>query len=255
MISFRDPAFEITALDFNGLDIRFSLNIDNPNQFPVPFPDISYNYEVRNNGFITGMAEHPAVLEAGRLNPLEIRLRIAYADLYRSFSALKDIGEAACLLSLSSRVSLPGFGERRFSLDIPGLIPLLKPPVLSFKGISVKKISLSKIDFEFGWNVDNPNIYAFEAEDLRYEFLVDGSSWVRGQVGETVKIAPGRKSDILVAVAVTSPSLVKELTDVITRGKDLGYQLVGSVTFSSGPAGFSDTHVPFDLSGRTRPRL
>ncbi|MDR2176413.1 MAG: LEA type 2 family protein [Treponema sp.] len=255
MISFRDPSFEITKLDFNGIDIHFSLSVDNPNSFPIPFPGVSYTCEVWNNVYVTGTAEHPGMLAAGRLNPVDIDMRIAYADLYRSFSALKSAGEAACLLSLSSRISLPGFGERRLSLDIPGALPLLKAPVLSFKGISVKNISLSKIDFEFGWNVNNPNVYGFEAGDLHYEFLVDGNSWVQGRIDEKTKIPPERETVIPVAVTISSPSLVKELTDIITRGKEMDYELKGGVSFSSGPAGFSGVSMPFDLTGRTRPRL
>lgn len=256
MISFRDPSFEITNLDFNGMDLNFSLNVNNPNPFPIPFPAISYNYEVRNNGYITGMAEHPGLLEAGSLNPVNIRLRIEYSDLYRSFSILKTIGEAACLLSLDSRVVLPGFDETRLSMDIPGILPLLKTPLVSFKGISVKNISLSKIDFEFGWNVDNPNIFTFEAEDMRYSFLVNDTFWVQDRLVEgPVKIAPGKETVMLAAVTIDTLSLVKELTDIITRGKDVSYNLKGAMTISSGPVGFSGSSMPFDLNGRIRPRL
>ncbi|MDR3146944.1 MAG: LEA type 2 family protein [Treponema sp.] len=255
MISLRDPAFEVTSLDFNGMDLHFSLNVDNPNPFPIPFPDLSYTCEVRNNVYITGMAEHPEVLAAGSRNPVDITLRIVYADLYRSFSTLKSINEAACLLSLSTRVVLPGFGERRLSLDIPGTLPLLKTPDISFRGISVKNVSLSKIDFEFGWNLDNQNAYSFEAGDLEYEFLVNGAVWIEDRSGGTTKIGAGQKTVIVVAVTISSPSLVKELTDIITRGKDVDYQLSGSLTLSSGPVGFSGVSMPFDLSGRTRLRL
>jgi LEA14-like dessication related protein len=254
-ISFRDPSFEITGLDFDGLDIRFSLNVDNPNPFPIPFPGISYNYEVWNNDFITGAVEHPAVLAAGGLSPVSIELRVVYSDLYRSFSALKSIGEAGCLLSLRSRVSLPGLGETYLVLDIPGTLPLLQAPVLSFKGISVKHISLSKLDLEFGWNVDNPNTFGFDAGDMYYEFLVNDNPWVQDQIEEKTKIAPGGKTSILISVSLNSSSQVKELTDIITRGKDVVYDLKGSVTFSSGPAGFSNSPIPFDLKGRTRLRL
>jgi hypothetical protein len=34
---------------------------------------------------------------------------------------------------------------------------------------------------------------------------------------------------------------------------DVAYSLKGDAVFSAGPAGFSDSRIPFDLSGRTRP--
>jgi LEA14-like dessication related protein len=253
-ISFRNPSFEILNLDFKAADIRFSLDLDNPNPFPVPFPDISYNFEVWNNAFLEGQVEHPDMLAAGSRSPVYVGFQILYSDLYRSFSALKDIGEASCLLSLSSRVSLPGYEEDRLSLDIPGLLPLLKEPVLNFRGISVRSISLSKIELEFGWDLDNLNSFSFEAGDLHYEILVNNSPWAWEQIEERMKIDPGGITPIPVSVIINSPSLVKELTDIITRGKDMLYDIKGGIVFYPGPARFSDSPVPFELSGWTRLR-
>ncbi|MDR1443280.1 MAG: LEA type 2 family protein [Treponema sp.] len=252
MIALRNPAFEITALGFEGMDILCSLDVDNPNPFPIPFPGMNYDFGVRNNSFISGTVEHPDTLAAGGLTAVRIGLKVAYSDLYRSFSALKTLGEAACLLSLDSSVSLPGFDRERLFLDIPGVIPLLKEPVMSFKGISVKKISLSKIDFEFGWDVDNPNIFDFEMGDLRYAFLVNDSVWAQGRLEKWTKIAPGRKTPVPVTVSIESSAEVKDLTGIITRGMDVAYDLKGAAVFSAGPAAFADSHIPFDLNGRTR---
>lgn len=253
MIALRNPAFEITALDFEGMDILYSLSVDNPNPFPIPFPRMNYDFDVRNNNFINGTVEHPDALTAGGPTAVNIRLRVVYSELYRSFSALKNLGEAACLLSLTSSISLPGFGGERLGMEIPGIVPLLKEPVLSFKGINVKKVSLSKIDFEFGWDVDNPNIFSFDVGDLDYDFLVNNDEWARGRIEKWTRIVPGRKTSIPLTVSIESPSQVKDLTGIITRGMDVAYSLKGDAVFSAGPAGFSDSRIPFDLSGRTRP--
>jgi LEA14-like dessication related protein len=253
-IAFRNPSFEILNLDFTAADILFSLELDNPNPFPLPFPDIRYTFELWNNPFLEGQVEHPDTLAPESRQPLRVRFRIPYADLYRSFSALKSIGEASCLLSLRSLISLPGHTDERLSLDIPGLLPLLKEPVLSFRGISVRSVSLSKIELEFGWDLNNLNSFAFEAGDLRYEFLVNNNLWARGRIEERTEIAPGRITPIPVSVIINSPSLVKELTDIITRGKDVLYDLKGGMVFYPGPEAFSDSPVPFDLTGWTRLR-
>jgi LEA14-like dessication related protein len=252
MITLRDPWFEITAMDFDGLDILCSLNVVNPNSFSIPFPGMDYDFDVRNNNFISGTVVYPDTLAAAGLTAVNIRLRVLYSDLYRSFSALKSLGEAACQVSLGSSISLPGFGGERLSLDIPGTIPLLKEPALNFGGISVKKISLSKIELEFGWDVDNPNIFGFEMGDLQYDFLVNNNVWARGRIEKRMKILPGMKTAIPVTVSIDSSSEVKELTGIITRGMDVVYDLKGDAVFFAGPAGFTDSRVTFNLNGRTR---
>jgi LEA14-like dessication related protein len=252
MIAFRNPSLRIEKLDFEGADLVCSLDIDNPNPFPLPFPEIAYNYAVRNGDFITGTAEFPGSLAAEGPTTAAIRLRVVYSDLYRSFSALRSEGEAAALCSLTALVSLPGFGEEKFSLDVPGSLPLLKAPNLSFRGISVKNISLSKIDFEFGWDLDNPNGFNFELEGLEYSLLVNGSPWAQGRVEAKTNIAPGRKASIPAAVSITAPAVVKDLTGIITRGTDVSYELRGAAVYCSNLRTFSPSSVPFSLSGRTK---
>jgi LEA14-like dessication related protein len=252
MIAFRNPSLRIEKLDFEGADIVCSLDIENPNPFPLPFPEIAYNYAVRNSDFITGAAEFPGVLAAGGLTPAAIRLRVVYSDLYRSFSALRSEGEAACLCSLIALVSLPGFDGEKLALDIPGSLPLLKIPNLSFRGISVKNISLSKIDFEFGWDLDNPNSFGFEVEGLEYSLLVNNNPWAQGRIEAKTNIAPGRKAVVPATVSISAPAVVKDLTGIITRGTDVSYELRGTAVYRSNLRTFSGSSVPFNFSGRTK---
>lgn len=254
MISFRNPSLRIEKLDFDGADIVCSVDIDNPNPFPLPFPAIQYNYTVRNNDFITGTAEFPGSLAAGGQTRAEIRLRAAFPDLYQAVPALRTVGEAASLLSLSSIVVLPGFERERLSLEIPGSLPLLKVPVLSFRGISVKNIGLSKIDFEFGWDLDNPNGFAFEVDNLEYSLLVNNNVWAEGKLAAKANAAAGRKVSIPAAVSISAPALVKDLTDIITRGTDVNYELTGTAAYSSNARFFSGSSLPFNFSGRTKLR-
>ncbi|MDR0641496.1 MAG: LEA type 2 family protein [Treponema sp.] len=252
MIAFHNLSSRIEKLDFTGADIVCSVEIDNPNPFPLPFPAIDYSYTVRNTGFITGTAEFPGSLAAEGRTPAEIRLRAAFPDLYRVIPALRTVGEAASLLSLSSLVVLPGFEGEKLALEISGSLPLLKEPVLSFRGISVKNIGLSKIDFEFGWDLDNPNGFVFELDDLDYSLLVNGNVWIQGKLAAKTSVAAGRKASIPVVVSVSDPALVKDLTEIITRGTDVNYELAGTAAYSSGLRLFSGSSLPFSFSGRTK---
>jgi LEA14-like dessication related protein len=253
MIAFRNPAFKIEKLDFTGVDILLSVDVENPNPFPVPFPETEYNYAVRNSNFITGTVEQSGSLAAG-LTPVNIRLRVVYSDLYRNFSALGSAGEAFSLFSLSSQLSLPGYDREKISLDISGTLPLLKPPVLSFRGITVKNISLSRIDLEFGLDVENPNGFNLGIRDLDYSLTVNNTPWTQGKVSESPELSAGRKTTIPVTVSINTPALVKDLTTLITQGMDVTYDLRGNLALSSNLEGFFDIGAPYSLTGRTKLR-
>jgi LEA14-like dessication related protein len=254
MIAFRNPSFKIEGLDFTGADILCSVDIYNPNVFSIPFPGINYIYAVRGNNFVTSTVVHPGPLAAEALTPVLIRLRVVYSDLYRNFSAMRSVGEAPCLFSLNSRLTLPGYENETFSLEIPGNLPLLKQPTISFRGISVKNISLSKIDFEFGWDIDNPNGFSLGLKDLGYDLLVNNSRWAEGTVPGNPEIAAGRKTAIPFTVSVNSSSMAKDLTDIITKGMEVTYDLTGNMAFSLDLPGFSVPATPFSFTGRTRLR-
>jgi LEA14-like dessication related protein len=251
MIAFRDPSLRIENLDFNGADIVFSMDVENPNPFSLPFPAMDYIYAVRNSDVITGKAEFPGSLAPGR-TAAEIRLRVEFSDLYRSVPALRTLGEAAGLFSLSSLVVLPGFAGEKLGLELAGGIPLLKAPVLSFRGISVKSIGLSKIDFEFGWDLENPNSFALELDNFEYSLLVNNNTWIQGKLPAKAGVAAGRKLSIPAAVSIDAPALVKDLTDIITRGMDVNYEAAGTVTYGFNMRSYSPSPLPFNLSGRTK---
>jgi LEA14-like dessication related protein len=254
MIAFRNPSFAIEGMDFNGVNIRGTLDVDNPNPFRIPFPLMEYNYAIRGSSFITSTLESPASLAAQALTPVNIRLRVEYSDLYRNYPSFRTIGEAATLLSLSSLISLPGYEPEKLSLEIPGSLPLLKAPVLSFRGITVKNIGLSRIDLEFGWDLDNPNGFDLRIRDMDYTLMVNNTPWAQGTVPGGLTAAASRKTTLPVTVAITSPAMVKDLTDIITRGMDVSYDLKGTVGFSLDLDGFSDPGAPYSFTGRTRLR-
>ncbi|MDR0400130.1 MAG: LEA type 2 family protein [Treponema sp.] len=253
MIVLRNPSLRIASLDFEGVDLICSLDIDNPNPFPLPFPEIHYHYAVQGGGFITGIAEFPGSLAAERRSPAEIRLRVAYSDLYRTFPALRNRGEAADLLSLALSVSLPGFGEEQCSLDIPGSLPLLKVPVLRFRGIGVKNIGPSGVELALDWDLENPNGFSLGVADLACSLSLNNAPWSEGKGAAALDIAPGGKASVPAAVFIDDPRAVRDLAGLISRGTDAVYSIRGTVVYTLLP-GFSSVPVPFSFNGRTRLR-
>ncbi|GHV36112.1 hypothetical protein AGMMS49546_00810 [Spirochaetia bacterium] len=252
MPKISSPSFKIDKLDFTGAEILCSVNIENPNDFPLPFPDLSYDFSVNKNSLIKSSVEHAGPLAAAAVSPVNIRLRVVYADLYRAFQSLRNSGEVPSLLALSAAFPIPAFEDEKSLTEIPGNLPLLKAPSLSFKGISVKNISLSKLEFEVDWEVENNNNFALNVKDLSYDLRVNNSQWGSGRVLNTPVIAANKKTTIPLTVSFSALSMVRDLTEIITRGTDTAYALGGNLNLAGSLPGLTDFNMPFNFNGNTK---
>jgi LEA14-like dessication related protein len=139
-------------------------------------------------------------------------------------------------------------------VELPGVLPLLKVPALSFKGISVKNMSLSKLDFEINWEVENNNSFAMSIKDLSYNLAVNNSQWAAGKVPGAPIAGPNRKTQIPAVVSINSLAMVRSLTEIITKGGDVSYVCGGNISLGGGLPGLGDFTMPFDFNGTTRLR-
>jgi LEA14-like dessication related protein len=249
---FSMPSMKIDKLDFTKAELLITFNVENPNTFELPALQMAYDYLVNRNSFIKSSIETGAVLAAGAVTPVVIRLAVNYANLYQSFQALRNSSEAPSLLALAGAIAIPAFADETLNLEIPGSLPLPKLPSLSFKGISVTNLSLTKIDFALNWEIENNNNFALNVKDFSFNFAVNNSQWVNGRVPGSPQIAANRKITIPLAFSISTLSMVRDITEIITRGTEVAYTCNGNVNMGAALQGLDDFAIPYNFSGRTK---
>jgi len=248
------PSMKIDGIDFTKAQLLFTVNVENPNEFDLPSPKLAYDYLVNNNSVIKSTLESNAPIAAAAVTPMIIRLEVQYADLYRSFQALRNLGEAPSKLSLTSDFSLPAFAGNTLLTEITGSLPLLKAPSISFGGISVKNLSLTNIDFNVVWEIENPNNFAMSVKDLAYNLAVNNTQWASGTVPGSPQISANRKTQIPLTISINSLSMVRDITEIITRGTDVAYSCTGNISLGAALPGLADFNSPLNFTGVTRLR-
>jgi len=246
------PAMKIDKLDFTKAELLFTVNIENPNSFDLPSPKMAYDYLVNKNSFIKSSITNTAPLAAAAVTPVFINLTVNYADLYKAFQALRSLNEVPGLLSLKSDFSIPAFGEEPETAEAAGSLPLLKAPSISFAGISLKNLSLTSIDFEVAWEVENNNSFAMGVKDFSYNLAVNNSRWGSGKVPGAPLIGPNRKTKIPLTISINSLSMVMDLTQIITKGTDVSYSCTGALNLGADLPGLADFNTPFNFNGATK---
>jgi hypothetical protein len=73
-----------------------------------------------------------------------------------------------------------------------------------------------------------------------------------GKVPGTPVIEANKKTLIPLAISVSGLAMVKDITEIITRGSDAAYTCGGNLNLGGGLPGMSDFNMPFNFTGNTK---
>jgi LEA14-like dessication related protein len=257
--STREPALsidsvEITGINFTGLDLLCRVKVENPNGFDIPFPEVGWEFFVNANSFVKGIIENGEPIKSRGSTIVNVPVTVTYAGLYETFQTLKNSDDADYRIAAGLKFQLPVLGERVLHLEHSGKLPMLKTPSLAFKGISIKGISLTKIDFQLDWEVENNNNFAMTLKDLSYNFKVNNAEWTVGRVPNAPVLPPKAKTLVPVVISLNGGSVATTILGIITRGSDVTYDCGGNISISGDLPGLPlpDFNLPFNYSGTTR---
>jgi len=246
------PSMRIGDIDFSRIQLLFTVNVENQNDFELPAPRIIYDFLVDRNPYLNGIHVSAAPLAAAAITPVVIALTLEYADIFRLFQNLVNLNEFPSLFSMNSDFGIPAFAGESSSQQIPGSIPIPRMPVVRFGGISMTNLSLTRVDFELVWEIENNNNFAMNLNELFYDFRVNNSVWSSGRAPRFTQINPNRTVVIPIEFSINNLSIVREITDIVIRGTDISYTCTGGMSLGAAFPGLPDLHTPFHFAGNTR---
>jgi len=246
------PKMNIDTIDFTKIQLSFSVDVENNNPFDLPSPQIAYDFLVNNNNYLKGISMSQAPLIAGAVTAVVIGLSVDYADLFRMFANLSTAGEAPGLFKMDGDFGLPGFEGEGFNTDIIGSIPLLRAPVISFRGISLRNLGITNVEFELSWEIENNNSFALNINELSYDFTLNNSRLSSGRVTNAPVIRANSKTVVPFVFSISALSMVREIADIVTRGSNVNYVCGGNINFGIALQGVPPIQVPFNFNGSTR---
>jgi len=245
---------EVAKVDFSGLTLACVANIENPNEFPIPFPKMDWDYKVSGISVLKNSSTKTGTIPAGSTGAANFEISLSYADIFSVIDSLRNATEAKGSLSLGADFSLPAaFGEAKNTLDIPAAIPILQRPAIAFQGITKKSLGRTMV-FDLTWEIDNKNNFAFDLDNFLYDFRVNNSQWAEGQINNPPKVKAGGKTLIPLTVSISAAQVVAELADIINRGSSVNYVCMGSADLIGDLPGLSIPNYTLDLKGSTRIR-
>jgi LEA14-like dessication related protein len=253
-------SLKIEKLDFTGVELLCSVNVDNPNKFELPFPKMDYDYSLNKNSFIKTSVDQKGPLAAAAITPVNFKMSINYADLYKNVSSLKTVGAAAGLLALTTAFAIPAFeNEKPSVLELPNNLPLLKAPTVNFKDIKInasllRPETLLKPAIEVNFEIENNNNFAMNIKDSICDLKINNSSLAQAKFSNAPIIGANKKTTIPLTISASTSAVINEVTNIL-KGAGFNYAVNGNVSLAGvnlegDLKGIPDINLPYNYSGK-----
>jgi len=253
-VSFENVS--ITGINLNSVNLNARIKIQNDNSFAIPFPEINWNFLVSDSSFLTGVIRNNTRISARGSSMVDLPISVSYEGLFNTFAVLLNSDQAPYRIDLAVRFSIPMLENRTFNISHSGNIPLLRMPAISFSGVRFNTVSLTRVEFNLTWRMDNRNSFPINLEKLDYNFSVNHVPWSTGSA-EHIFLPARRVSDIPVTVNINSLSMIQEIAALAALGRSVNYTCTGGMSISPQLEGFGNIaaiNLPFNYSGTTNLR-
>jgi LEA14-like dessication related protein len=253
-VSFDSVSFE--KIRFDGIDMLARINVENGNPFPIPLPELDWELFVADEPVLKGTVEsaaeqHGTTLSANGTTGVDIPFTVPFESIYSAVTHLMDADEAPYKVRIGARFPIPVLGEKTFTAEFEGFIPLLKAPNLSFSVVQFNSINPAKVEFVLSWSVENKNAFPISLDSLNYEFAVNGSSWAKGSTPPALSLAPRKTTLVPVMVSVSALSLIRDIVALAASGKSAAFTCSGKAALRPEFEGLEALSIPFNFTGNT----
>jgi LEA14-like dessication related protein len=256
--AFKEPvvslhSVELMDIDFTGLVLLCKVDVENRSPVSIPFPEVDWELFINTNSFVKGIIKPHGSIKARETTTVDVPVHLKYLDVFNTFNSLRGSNKADYKVVLDTKFTLPVIGDKNWHFEHTGTFPVLHLPKLSFRGLSLKNLSLTRIDLELSWEIENTNSFAMSIKDFSYSLAVNNSQWSSGKAGNA-RIEAGKKTIVPLDFSISSLSMVRDITEIVTRGTDISYHCSGNLSLGMAMQGLADWHAPFNFSGHTKLR-
>jgi LEA14-like dessication related protein len=245
-------SFSTGKIDLSGVEQNWMFTVENPNVFPIPVPDLNWDYAVNGIALIKGGIVGTGQIAAQSETPLNIKVGVQYADILAVLGTLGNAPQMNSLMKLDSLFNIPAMEGLMSSLEMPAILPVFHKPELSLQGINIRNMALQRFDFVINWEIDNKNDFPLDLSNFDYNLMVNNTLWAQGVMANPPRVNARSKTVIPLEITISSLDLITQIIDIVNRGVAVNFSSKGNFNFQGDSPGLERMGLPFDLSGLTR---
>jgi LEA14-like dessication related protein len=267
--AFREPVLslqsvQLAKISFTGAELLCKVNVENPNRIDIPLPEIGWEFFIGANSFVKGTIKSNGSIKSRKTTVVNLPVSVNYIEMFDSVASLVGSKAVDYKVALDARIPRVPYLERKvWHFERQGNFPVLRAPIVNFRGIELKNnlnlnnpsslLSLTKLDFELGLEIENNNSVPMAVNKLSYNFAVNNSQWSNGGVQNLPRLAAGEKAVIPIPFSLSSLNMINDIIRIITNNSDVAYAFTGD--FGLGIADLpvlSDLGTSVNFGGNTK---
>lgn len=248
----RIDATELEALSFSGLNLRFDVEIRNPNPIGISLAGFDYELQIEGTPFISAEVEEKVTIAARDRYIIPLPVELGFEELVRTIRELEDREEAAYQLTSGFSFDLPVLGRVRIPVSTEGSIPILRFPELQVRSLRLNAISLAGASLDLELEIRNRNNFKIFIESLEYRFRVDGRDWASGMRQERVRLGENDAAVLTIPVELDFAAVGRSVYQMILGSDTLQYTLEANVDMGTSLRVLKKATLPFEVAGQLR---
>jgi LEA14-like dessication related protein len=207
---------ELAKVNFKDAQILCKVQIQNPNIFEIPLPEIGWEIFLNANSFISGVVKNNQRISARNSSIVEIPVSFEYLDVFRTFSSLIGTKSIEYKIPLALKFSIPVLGDKIWRLEPQGVLPLPQAPKLSAPSIRIVKTDLTMVELAVSVNVENPNAFILPAPKIAFNYLINNTSILRNSFENRSQLAASSVTPVVFGLAVYYTDVFRILPNLVT---------------------------------------
>ncbi|MCU7850815.1 MAG: LEA type 2 family protein [Candidatus Thiodiazotropha sp. (ex Monitilora ramsayi)] len=238
----------LTGLDFEGMDLAFDVQVDNPNPVGISLAGLDYDLSLLGSRFLKGDQPMGMKLAANGNSSVEVPMRLGFQQLLSTYQQLKGADSAGYQLDLGMGFDVPVLGRVRVPVSYQGEFPVPEMPDVKVRSLDVQQLSMSGATLMMQLEVDNPNAFSLLLNQLNYDVKLNGYNVGSGLMGKAVNLQRGSPGVINLPLSLDFAQAGMGLYKALL-GSGISYDLNGSMEASSSNPILKHFQMPLKKQG------
>jgi LEA14-like dessication related protein len=119
---------DVAGVSLRGVDLIARVNVENPNGFSIPMPDIDWELFINKNSFTQGLVKNDSkTIAKNGIATIDVPISVAYEKLFGTFtSLLNTLGQKETTYDLAMKLNfaIPVIENMTYKLNYTGVLPL-----------------------------------------------------------------------------------------------------------------------------------
>ncbi len=239
---------QVTDLSLDRLDLRFDVEVTNPNPFAVRLATYRYRLAVDGKALARGDQGTGAEIPAEGSQVIAVPVSLPYQQLFEGLPRLADAEQSTYRLSGRVGVDVPRLGIVNLPMDHTGEIPILRAPTLVFQRLEVERIGFGGADLVLV--LETAAAPTLRIADLEARVTVAGRDWATARLDAGRELSGAERVALRVPFSVSLSQVGGTLMDSLRGPGAVDYRIAGQYQLAAA-SGAPEAMQAFEPEART----